>query len=58
MLDNLNELFNNPLHNLKIIGPDRNEQAGLTLPPTAVGRPVKPSVLPSQPTNQTPTDKK
>lgn len=61
MLDHLNELLHNspnPLDGLRLVTPERNEQAGLTLPPTSIGRPVKPILLPPQPTNQAPTDKK
>lgn len=54
MLDNLNELLNGPFNNIKIISPDRTEQAGLTIPPTAIGRPTMPTIMVPQPTDQAP----
>lgn len=53
MLDYFDGLPNNPLTELKLVSPERNDQAALTIPPTAIGRPVRPSVVVPQPTDHT-----
>ena len=60
LLDHLTGLPNNPLTDLKLVSPERNDQAALTMPPTAIGRPVRPAVAVPQPTDQitAPTTKK
>lgn len=60
MLDHFDGLPTNPLTGLKLVSPERNDQAALTIPPTAIGRPVRPSVAVPQPIDQTntPTTKK